>query len=171
MTEYINNKDKLKDNEIDEVVTRVKVLLINSKKELLLGLSHGTYQFPGGHLEEGEELSECVKRELLEETGINIDTDELVPFFLIKHYNKNYKDTSNNRLSLIYYYVINTDEMYHLENTHYTKEEQDGKFTLKYVNINDVEELLIKSIPNNRINEIIVREMLMAINEYNKLLI
>lgn len=171
MTEYINNKDKLKDNEIDEVVTRVKVLLINSNNELLLGLSHGTYQFPGGHLEEGEELSECVKRELLEETGININTDGLVPFFLIKHYNKNYRNTNKNRLSLIYYYVINTDEVYHLENTHYTKEEQDGNFTLKYVNISAVEELLIKSIPNNRINEIIVREMLMAINEYNKLLI
>lgn len=171
MIEYINNKDKLKDSEIDEVVTRVKVLLINSKNELLLGLSHGTYQFPGGHLEEGEELSNCVKRELLEETGIIIDKEELIPFFVIKHYNKNYRDTKKNRLSLIYYYIINTDEEYHLENTSYTKDEQEGNFTLKYVKINDIEELLIKSIPDNQINEIITREMLMAINEYRKLLI
>jgi len=171
MTEYINNKDKLKDNEIDEIVTRVKVLLINSNNELLLGYSHGTYQFPGGHLENDEDLSICIKREMLEETGININTDNLSPFFVIKHYNKNYGGTNKNRLSLIYYYVINTDEEYHLEKTHYTKDEQDGNFSLKYVNFDDVEELLIKSIPNNPINEIIVREMLMAINEYKKLLI
>lgn len=171
MTEYINNKDNLKENEIDEIVTRVKVLLINSNNEILLGLSHGTYQFPGGHLEEGEELSNCVKRELLEETGIKISGKNLTPFFVIKHYNKNYRDTNKNRLSLIYYYVINSDESYHLENTHYTKEEQEGNFSLKYVNLNDIEDLLIKSIPNNKINEIIVREMLMAINEYKKLLI
>lgn len=171
MTEYIDNKNKLKDIEIDEVVTRVKVLLINSKNELLLGLSYGTYQFPGGHLEEGEELNNCVKREMLEETGINIDTSDLLPFFVIKHYSKNYNNTNKNRLSLIYYYVIHTNEGYHLENTHYTEEEQDGNFSLKYVKIDDIEEILIQSIPNNPINEIITREMLMAINEYKKLLI
>ena len=98
-----------------------KILMINRNKPPFMGMWNAL----GGHLEEGEELSECVKRELLEETGININTDGVVPFFLIKHYNKNYIGTNKNRLSLIYYYVINTNEVYHLENTHYTKEEQD----------------------------------------------
>lgn len=171
MTEYINNKDSLQDKDIDEVVTRVKILLINSKHELLLGFSHGTYQFPGGHLEENESLSTCINRELLEETGINIDTRDLSSFFLIKHYNKNYLNSGKNRLSLIYYYAINTDEAYHLENTNYTDNEKEGNFSLVYVSFDDVEQVLIESIPNNPKNEIIVREMLMAINEYKKLLI
>lgn len=171
MNEYINNNENLKDNEIDEVVTRVKVLLINSKNELLLGLSHGTYQFPGGHLEEGEELNDCIKREISEETGIVVDTNDLSPFFVIKHYNKNYRDTNKNRLSLIYYYTVKTDEEYHLDKTNYTPDEKDGNFSLVYVPFEDVEKLLIDSIPNNEINEIIVKEMLKVINEYKKSLI
>ena len=128
MTEYINNNYKLKDNEIEEVITRVKVLLINSKNELLLGLSHGTYQFPGGHLEKNETLNNCIKRELLEETGIDIDANNLSPFFLIKYYDKNYIENNKNTLSLIYYYVVNTDECYHIDYTNYTDLEKEGNF-------------------------------------------
>ena len=32
----------------------------------------GTWSFPGGHLEFNEELEECAKREVMEETGIDI---------------------------------------------------------------------------------------------------
>lgn len=171
MIEYVYNIKKLNDDEIDKIITRVKVLFINSNNEILLGLSHGTYQFPGGHLEENESLNECLYREILEETGIRLNTSELLPYFVIKYYNKNHEHTGENRLYLIYFYIIHTDEVYHLENTNYTKEEKDGNFKLLYVSLDNVEELLKESIPNNKINEIIVNEMLMAINEYKKLLI
>lgn len=51
MKELILNEDKLKDKEIDDYVTRVKAIILNDKKELLLGFSYNDYQFPGGHLE------------------------------------------------------------------------------------------------------------------------
>ena len=81
MKEITYNYDNLNDKDINNVVTRVKVLMINSKQELLLGYSHKTYQFPGGHLEKNESLEDCVKRELLEETGIKVETTNLKPFF------------------------------------------------------------------------------------------
>ena len=34
----------------------------------------GTWAFPGGHLEYSENIEECAKRELLEETNINVST-------------------------------------------------------------------------------------------------
>lgn len=33
---------------------------------------HGTYNFPGGHLEKGETLKDCVLREVREETDLDI---------------------------------------------------------------------------------------------------
>lgn len=171
MKEIIHNYYNLNDKDINNVVTRVKVLMVNSKQELLLGYSHKTYQFPGGHLEKNESLEECLKREILEETGIKIDTTNIQPFFLIKRYTKDYPNVNENTLYLIYYYVIKMDEKYILENTNYTMDEMDGNFSLVYVNINDIEDLLIESIPYNKVNKVITEEMLLAINEYKKLLL
>ena len=55
MKEILFNYDCLTKDDIDEVVVRVKGLIINDRDEITLCYSHNTYQFPGGHLEEGEE--------------------------------------------------------------------------------------------------------------------
>ena len=52
----IHNKNNLKETDITEVVKRVKILIINSNNEILLGYSHNDYQFPSGHVEKGENL-------------------------------------------------------------------------------------------------------------------
>ena len=80
MKEILYNYDNLKLEDIDEVVTRTKGLIINSNNEITLGYSHKTYQFPGGHLEDGESLEECLLREIEEETGIEIKDAKLKPF-------------------------------------------------------------------------------------------
>ncbi|GAB7363282.1 hypothetical protein MBLNU230_g3563t1 [Neophaeotheca triangularis] len=51
--------------------------------KLLLGQrlsshGHGTLQFPGGHLEHGEEILACAARETLEETGLEVQALRLV---------------------------------------------------------------------------------------------
>ena len=43
-----------------------------------MGYSYNTYQFPGGHVEEGESLIEAVNREVEEETGIILNAKRLV---------------------------------------------------------------------------------------------
>ena len=82
MKETIYNYDYLKDEDITEVVIRTKVLIINNKN-IILGNENDIYQFPGGHLEKNETFEECLKREVLEETGIEIDDkeiDDIKPF-------------------------------------------------------------------------------------------
>ena len=40
----------------------------------------GTWQFPGGHLEYGESIEACARRELYEETGLSMDACRLGPY-------------------------------------------------------------------------------------------
>ena len=44
MKEIIINNDNLKEEDMTELVQRVKIMLINSKDEILLGYSHNNYQ-------------------------------------------------------------------------------------------------------------------------------
>ena len=84
----IHNKNNLKETDITEVVKRVKILIINSNNEILLGYSHNDYQFPGGHVEKGEYLDQTIKREIKEETGIILKSQNFKPFAkVISYYN------------------------------------------------------------------------------------
>ncbi|MCH8126426.1 A/G-specific adenine glycosylase [candidate division KSB1 bacterium] len=57
------------------------LLLITKRKEK--GLLGGFWEFPGGKQELGENISTCVKREIEEELGIQVDVED--SFAIIKH--------------------------------------------------------------------------------------
>ena len=62
----------------------VSVIIWNEDK-VLLGIrksAHGagTLAFPGGHLEYGESVFDCAKREVLEETGLQISQLSVGPY-------------------------------------------------------------------------------------------
>lgn len=163
------NEDNLSDLDIDDVVTRAKCLIIDSSDNVLLGYCENAYQFPGGHLEEGEDVEECVIREVLEETGISLETGELKEIMVINHYTKNYRDSGRNRLNKIYYFLVKTDREPDLNNTNYVEREKLGGFTLEKVNLKDIDKVLNDNIDANKINSLIVMEMLEVINEYRRL--
>ncbi len=61
----------------------IGVMVMNDKQEVLLGLrqgSHGAgeWSFPGGHLEFGETVFTTAKREVKEETGLEINNFSLI---------------------------------------------------------------------------------------------
>ena len=111
--EKIYNTDNLINKYIDEKTTRARVIIVHSNKEVLMCYSnvHNHYEFSGDHLESGENLIEGLKREILEETGIEIE-DNVTPFYSIKYYCENYYGTGKNRLVEIYYFLIYTDLVY-----------------------------------------------------------
>lgn len=62
-------------------------IMFNKSRQILMGLRPdnapmgGYWEFPGGQLEEGETIEECLKREWIEELNLNINIDrELVSF-------------------------------------------------------------------------------------------
>lgn len=82
MKNVVYNNDNISSKEVTKLVVRAKELLI-SNGYLLLGNEDGTLQFPGGHLEENETLEECLKREMLEETGIKLKDIKLKSFMIL----------------------------------------------------------------------------------------
>ena len=64
---------------------------------------YGTYSFPKGHVEEGEDLLEAAIRETREEVGITIDPEDVIdlePQFI------DYKDKNGNLYKRVYYFVV-----------------------------------------------------------------
>ncbi len=78
-----------------------------------------------------ENLIEGLKRELLEETGIEIEEENAIPFYSIKHYCKNYHDTSKNRLVEIYYFLVYTDLVYDVSKIKLDENETDENYECK----------------------------------------
>ena len=155
------NYDKIKEAEINDKVTRVKAMIVNSKKEILLAEAFTTIQFPGGHLELGESLADGLKREVLEETGIVLNSVP-EPFFVLKHFVKDYPVKGVNRSIEIYYYYISTDEPYNLDNVYLDDQERNGDFTLSYIKLKDLKKYLRDHPGNLAINKVIASEMLLA---------
>ena len=89
MKEVIYNKDNLTEDDINDVVVRIKVLLINDDK-ILIGNENSVFEFPGGHLEEGETIKEGLARELNEEIGFSEDFNPIIT---------NYTDEIKNKLN------------------------------------------------------------------------
>lgn len=170
MKEVIYNEYNLTINDIDEREIRTKALMVNCDNFILMGYYKKVYQFPGGHLVSGETLEECLRRELKEETGMNINTDNLRPFYCIKYFEKDYNGEGSNRLSEVYYYILPTNEHYHLHDTNYDPEEIKGNFELKYVDVDRFEEVIKTSVGDmDPLCGVITRDNIEVMREYKKI--
>lgn len=166
MKEIIYNYDYLNDEDITEVVIRAKALIINNDN-IILGNENDIFQFPGGHLEENETLEECLKREILEETGIELESDEIKrPFMKVTFKNKDWPEVGKNRKAEIYYYLIQTIKEPNLEKVNYTEHEKNGNFKIEFIPLNEAISVIEKNIPKNDKNKVIAPDMIMAIEEY-----
>lgn len=166
MKETIYNYDYLKDEDITELVIRTKALIINNKN-IILGNENNIYQFPGGHLEKNETFEECLKREVLEETGIEIDDKEIKrPFMKVTYLNKDWPEIWRNRKSEIYYYSIETSKNPDMSKVKYTEHEKQGNFKIESIPLNVSISVIENNISKNEKNKVIATDMIMAITEY-----
>lgn len=146
MKKIIYNNDKLDIKDINRVVKRAKIIFINDKNEILLAFSNNNYFLVGGHVEGDESDMSCLEREIKEEVGINIKLPILYPFLKIEYYNQNYPEENINTLSSINYYYLNKNIKPNLAELNLTEEEKDGGFKLEFISLDNVLDVLEKSL-------------------------
>jgi hypothetical protein len=167
MKEIFYNNDHLKDKDINNFIDRAKMLIINSHNEILLNYSHNTYHLPGGHLEKEETFDECVSREILEETGIEIPIQKRDPFLIIKYYCQDYPKEGLNTNYKINYYIIKTDLTPDIKKIKMTDNEKEGNLIHKYLSLDIVLIELEKSMAISQ-NKNTTLDTIQAIKEYKE---
>lgn len=78
--DYFDDPEAPRPNAIVPAATAV---VVNKRGQVLLEqrTDNGLWALPGGALEAGETLAECIVREVREETGLDIDLDGLVGIY------------------------------------------------------------------------------------------
>ena len=165
MKNIIFNKENIKEEEINNIVKRAKIVLINSKDEILLTLCHKNYYLIGGHVENNETDIETLKREILEETGIKLDINDIKPYFSIMHYKRNYPKENLISKFIANYYYYKTDILPDMTKTNLTEDEKKGKFQLNYINKNEILEIINNSL-NTCTREGVVKDTILALEEF-----
>lgn len=165
------NDDDLKDNEIDEVITRVKAFIISSKNNMIVGNDADGYQLIGGYVNAGEDIVQGLINIIYNESGILLDNkDTIEPFYEIRYYNKDYKGSGNNRLSDLIYFCVKTDKLPNYKKLKLTEKEIAEKMPLDIIRRSAFANEVRAYIENeqNPVNKIKAKELLMAFDKFKE---
>lgn len=171
MKEIIINKGKLKDEEVTNVVDKSRIVLRNDNGEIVLTRFGRVYFLPGGKIEVTEDPVEAIKREVKEETNIDILLDDIEPFVLVKHYLRDYElndGTIVNRLVNTYYFTGFTSKE-DIEYFNLTLNEKHDNLKAFFIEMEEGEELLNGYNKENPKATYLAIETLKVLNEYKEL--
>lgn len=159
----IYNYDSLYEEDVNNVVKRAKAI-INSKGKIAICYSHNNYFLLGGHVED-ETDAECLKREIKEEAGIDLNINVGEPFLSIIYYNKNYPEEGVNTKSIANYYVINEDFNIDKNNINLTEDEKEGNFEIRFFDKENILDVLNNSLASST-RKAVVRDTINALETY-----
>jgi hypothetical protein len=166
------NDDDLKDNEIDEVITRVKAFIVSSKNNMIVGFNDEGFQLIGGYVGAGEDIVASLKNIIYNECGIVLDNkDTIEPFYEVRYYNRDYKGSGINRLSDLIYFVVNTDKLPNHKKLKLSDKELAEKLPLEIIRRSLFGKELREYIENeeNPVNRVKGKELLLAYEKYKEI--
>lgn len=166
------NDDDLKDNEIDQVVTRVKAFIVSSKNNMLIGKTDEGYQLLGGYVADDEEYVQALSKAIYNETGIELDKkDSVEPFFEVRYYNKDYKGSGINRLSDMIYFLVKTDKLPNYKKLKLSEKEIAEKLPIEVIRRSMFHKTLKTYIDEeqNPLNKIKTKEILLAFEKMKEI--
>lgn len=121
------------------IVKNHKVLMVKeSKKEC-----YGKLAFPAGHVEDGENIMEAAKRELLEETGYKADLVKVFPIISF----------SGKRPIIMIHFLGSNEKLIQEYNT-------DEILKLEWIDLNDLHHLDSSQFRNHDVFETIMNSLL-----------
>ena len=166
------NDDDLKDNEIDEVITRVKAFIVSSKNNMIVGYTDEGFQLIEGYVQGNQDLNTALANIIYNECGIALDAkDKIEPFYEIRYYNRDYKGSGINRLSDLIYFVVNTDKLPNYKKLKLTPREIADRMPLEIVRRSlfgkDLRQYIEKE--QNPLNKVKAKELLMAYEKFKEI--
>lgn len=159
----IYEDDKLLEEEINDKKYKVRAILMNEKKEVVLEQYAGIYMFPGGSIEKGENPIISLKREIEEETGIDEILIDEIPFLEVEEYTRNFPKRDGihfvNRYTKTLFYFAMTTKKIDGKKRHLTPLEKNFEFTAHFVPITSIPKLLKEKKINNFKEKYFLREI------------
>ena len=148
-------------------LTSKKARLISIVNNKILVCNYaGFYMLPGGKVDGCETYEEAIIREIKEETGNTLSSNELKPFISVDNYQKNYLSRSNpkpiNKRTTTIYFELPEKLIIHGSSLS-PLEKKDNMRTF-YMDIDELKSLLSSEVrPKHRV---FASELLAIINEY-----
>lgn len=134
MKEIIHNYDNLSEKDCHHIIKRAKLIVENSKQELLFVIEDNNMFLIGGHVENNESDNNTLIREIKEEAGIEFNPQVDKPFLVIKYLTKDYPEVNENTLYITNFYYLKSDDLIpNISNLNLTKDEQLNNFHLEYI--------------------------------------
>ncbi|EAR82760.1 NUDIX hydrolase (macronuclear) [Tetrahymena thermophila SB210] len=98
------------------IQTGVLVIILNSKDQILLGrrMDNKLLSLPGGKIEFGESLEACAKREVKEETDLDLEINKIGQVGVV---NVNRPQMGFHSVCIIQCYFVTEEESNHIKNT------------------------------------------------------
>ena len=122
-----------------KIVTRPSaraIIIKDNKVYMIHSMKYDYYEFPGGGIEKGESMIDCLIRETKEEAGLIIKPESIKEFGYV---HRIHKDKYDNELTFVqdnYYYLCDVEDI--MINQSLSEKEKDERFVLELVDINTV---------------------------------